>query len=148
MKHETQAHYDHVVSEMFRAGGHNIVSEPIDYFTNWFQISIKRAAKFKINAFLNNQLCAAYTRYLNMVGVTDSGIWCDCTAHLDRQLYQDYLPPTCPLEASKEYLTVDIEMQARFMSEVCNLPLPDCQGYILYMISLMREAGLGHSAPR
>lgn len=126
--------------DAWNAAGAGIVDEPIDYYTNWWQISWDEAAQFGITPSLNNALCLAYTRAQNMMDMTDSGdLWTERDAQSDRKHYPLYAgnPPSWDAVAA-----------TRFMSEVCQLPYRECAGYMKFVINAMDRAGLIEYAPR
>ena len=118
----------------YESQGPGIVDRPILYFDNWYEISWGEAKEFGIDPYLNNRLWLAYTRYQNMLGITDSGTWTEEDAQDDRSHY--------PLYAPEEPLVLHGVCAARFMSEVCDLPYKDCYGYILFITAAMERAGL------
>lgn len=120
--------------QFYEQQGHGIVDRPICYLDNWHEISWGEAKTFGINPYLNNRLWLAYTRYQNMLGITDSGIWAEDDAQADLACYGDYAPA--------ERLQLHGVCAARFMSEVCGLPYQDCHGYILFVAAAMERAGL------
>lgn len=105
--------------------GDGIVERLINYLDNWNEISVIEAQCFNINPRLNNRLWLAYSRYQNMAGITDSGVWGEEEAQADRRDHGAYL-------ASR-----DVKFIALFMSDVCHLPYKDCMGYTLFMLVAM-----------
>lgn len=126
--------------QFYERTGPGIVDRPICYFDNWYEISWGEAEAFGINPYLNNHLWLAYTRYQNMLGITDSGTWTDEDAQDDLAAYSAY--------ALDEQLVLHGVCAARFMSEVCSLPYQDCYAYILFITSAMERAGLGEMLPK
>ena len=78
--------------QFYEQQGHGIVNDPICYFDNWNEISWDEAKAFDIDPYLNNRLWLAYTRYQNMLAITDSGIWTEEDAQDDRAHYPLYSP--------------------------------------------------------
>lgn len=132
----TDKKYTRLVDEWNKAG-RNVVKRPICYLTNWWQISQQEAAQFGIDPTLNNALCLAYTRFQNMAGITDSGLWIDADAISDQERYHPYISDNTGAEIKWHGVAA-----ARFMSEVCQLPYQDCAGYIEFITSAMDRAGL------
>ena len=132
---QTDKRYKDLVEE-FEAMGPGIVEEPICYFDNWYEISWEEAKEFGIDPYLNNRLWLAYTRYQNMLGITDSGIWTDEDEMADRASYGRMYGLQ-----ENESVVHDV-CTARFMSEVCNLPYQDCYGYLFFIHAAMDRAGL------
>lgn len=118
----------------YEGQGHGIVGTPICYLDNWYEISWMEADAFGIDPYLNNRLWLSYTRYQNMLGITDSGIWTEEDAQDDLACYGAYAPA--------ERLHLHGVCAARFMNEVCTLPYQDCYGYILFITAAMERAGL------
>lgn len=119
----------------YESHGPGIVDRPILYFDNWYEISWGESKEFGVDPYLNNRLWLAYTRYQNMLGITDSGTWTQEDAQDDRAYY--------PLYSPEEPLVLHGVCAARFMSEVCDLPYKDCYGYILFITAAMIRCGLG-----
>lgn len=129
----TDKRYNELVN-FYGQQGHGIVTAPISYCDNWDQISWGEAEAFGIDPYLNNRLWLAYTRYQNMLGITDSGTWTEEDAQDDLAYYFAYAP-------TEQFLIHDV-CAARFMNEVCHLPYQDCYGYILFIAAAMERAGL------
>lgn len=121
----------------WNACGTGLVDEPVDYYMNWWEISVMEAKQFGIDPKLNNALCLAYTRFQNMIGTTDSGIWEDEDAELDLENYKPYTNDNAGGEIQWNAVAA-----ARFMSEVCKLPYQSCVGYIQFVENAMDRAGL------
>lgn len=120
--------------KFFEQYGAGIVDTPISYLDNWYEISWTEAEAFGIDPYLNNRLWLAYSRYQNMLDITDSGIWTEEDAQDDLASYFAYAP-------AEKFFIHDV-YASRFMSEVCNLPYDDCYGYILFIDAAMIRAGL------
>ncbi|MBI1274445.1 hypothetical protein GC177_00545 [bacterium] len=128
--------YLQLVAE-WNAKGSGIVKKRIIYQENWWQISLKEAKKFGIDPHLNNALCLAYTRYQNMLGITDSGIWEESEGLQDMRKYIAYTEDNPGAE-----IWWRASAAARFMSEICNLPYKSCTGYVEFVKTIMEQAGL------